>query len=65
MNYKIIREMFLEEIVHYGNTMEYKIESNLSSLIQSDNSSNILSSGNNSYMNLDEELYKPIKISNQ
>ena len=61
------REMLLEEIVDYGNTINYEIESNLSSLNFSDNSSNSLSSANNSDsdMNLDEKVSKPIKISNQ
>ena len=61
------REMLLEEIVDYGNTIDYEIESNLSSLNFSDNSSNSLSSANNSDsdMNLDGKVVKPIKISNQ
>ena len=52
------REMLLEEIVDYGNTIDYEIVSNLSSLNFSDNSSNSLSSANNSDsdMNLDEKL---------
>ena len=47
--------------------MDYEIESNLSSLNQSDNSSNSLSSANNSDsdMNLDDKVIKPMKISNQ
>ena len=36
MDYEMSREMLLEEIVDYDNTMEYEIESNLSSLNQSD-----------------------------
>ena len=61
------REMLLEEIMDYGNTIDYEIESNLSSLNFSDNSSNSLSSANNSDsdMNLDGKVVKPIKISNQ
>ena len=61
------RKMLLEEIVDYGNTMKYEIESNFSSLNQSDNSINSLSPANNSDsdMNLDEEVNKLIKISNQ
>ena len=55
------REMLLEEIVDYGNTIDYEIESNLSSLNFSDSSSNSLSSANNSYMNLDEKVVKPRK----
>ena len=67
MDYEMSREMLLEEIVDYGNTIEYEIESNLSSLNFSDNSSNSLSSANNSDsdMNLDGKVGKPIKISNQ
>ena len=60
------REMLLEEIVDYGNTIDYEIESNLSSLNFSDNSSNTLSSANNSDsdMNLDGKVGKPIKYIN-
>ena len=67
MDYEMSREMLLEEIVDYGNTIDYEIESNLSSLNFSDNSSNSLSSANNSDsdMNLDGKVVKPIKISNQ
>ena len=52
------KEMLLEEIVDYGNTIDYEIESNLSSLNLSDNSSNSLSSASNSDsdMNLDEKV---------
>ena len=58
------RKMLLDEIVDYGNTMKYEIESSFSSLNQSDNLINSLSSGNNSDsdMNLNEEVNKPIKI---
>ena len=61
---EVSRKMLLDEIVDYGNTMKYEIESSFSSLNQSDNSINSLSSGNNSDsdMNLDEEVNKPIKI---
>ena len=54
------REMVLEEIVDYGNTIDYEIESNLSTLNFSDNSSNSLSSANNSDsdMNLDGKVVK-------
>ena len=67
MDYEMSREMLLEEIVDYSNTIDYEIESNLSSLNFSDNSSNSLSSANNSDsdMNLDGKVVKPIKISNQ
>ena len=67
MDYEMSREMLLEEIVDYGNTIDYEIEFNLSSLNFSDNSSNSLSSANNSDsdMNLDGKVVKPIKISNQ
>ena len=65
MDFQMSREMLLEEIVDYGNTIDYETESNLSSLNFSDNSSNTLSSANNSDMNLDEKVGKPIKISNQ
>ena len=56
------REMLLEEIVDYGNEIDCEIESNLSSLNQSDNSSNSLSSANNSDsdLNLGEKVYKPM-----
>ena len=55
------RETLLDEIVDYGNTMDYKTVSDLSSLNYSDNSRNRLSSANNSDMNLDEKVKNQLK----
>ena len=49
----MIRETLLKEIVDNGNTIDYKIESKLLSLNKSDNSSNSLSSANNSNSDMD------------
>ena len=67
MDYWMSREKLHKKIFIIVILPSMKIESNLSSLRQSDNSGKSLSSVNNSDsdMNLDEEIKKPSKITNQ